>query len=178
MEEEDAEGAFLAQFRGLKTEDSDKANFEQTSFKGKRWCGFYKRYNHNEDVCYFKHGRNKPEFNNYRNKDTRSWSKTQEAGQNSVWTKTQQLQKQLQMVKNSFYLKLSSVEEATMLAQYEKEKLHHQKAVQTEDSNLRMLQPNKQRFMVLESKANNQQSCTYKEKVEKDLETKIKHVKY
>lgn len=85
---------------------------------------------------------------------------------------------ELQMVKNSFHLKLSSVEEATMLAQYEKEKLQHQKVVQTEDSNLRMLQPNKQRFMVLESKPNNQQSCTYKEKIEKDLETKIKHVKY
>ncbi|KAG7570493.1 Zinc finger CCHC-type [Arabidopsis thaliana x Arabidopsis arenosa] len=74
-EEEDTDGAFVARFRGLKTEDNEKGNSSQTSFRGKRWCSFCKKDNHNEDVCFFKHGRNKPEFNNnniYRNRETRS----------------------------------------------------------------------------------------------------------
>lgn len=64
-DEENGEGAFHARFRSLKIRDHGKTSSWKTSYKGKgkKWCGFCKKDNHNEDVCYLKSGRKKPDFN-------------------------------------------------------------------------------------------------------------------
>ena len=74
-DEEDAEGAFHTRFRSLNVEDKNKENSGQTSYRGKRWCGYCKRDNHNEDVCWIKSGKIRPDFNSFnRSRDTSSWS--------------------------------------------------------------------------------------------------------
>lgn len=69
-DEEEAEGAFYARFRNLNVEDKGSSASGQMNSKGQRWCGFCKKDNHNEDVCYFKDRRPRPDFN--RNKDIRT----------------------------------------------------------------------------------------------------------
>ncbi|KAF8113604.1 hypothetical protein N665_0047s0013 [Sinapis alba] len=64
-DEENGEGAFHARFRSLKVRDHGKTSSWKTSYKGKekKWCGFCKKENHNEDVNYLKNGRKKLDFN-------------------------------------------------------------------------------------------------------------------
>ncbi|KAG7543596.1 Zinc finger CCHC-type [Arabidopsis thaliana x Arabidopsis arenosa] len=88
---------------------------------------------------------------------------------------------EVEMIKNSFHLKLSSIEETTMLAQSQNEKLRHQKVDKAKDSNLRMLQPYKQRFMMLEytePDLNNQQTSNPKGIIEKKSEIGNKYVEH
>lgn len=54
----------------MKMEEKERANSNQTNYKEKRWCGYCKKDNHNEDVCFFKHGRN--QFDANRNREMRS----------------------------------------------------------------------------------------------------------